>query len=100
MDGRSKKALQTMEQDLSDAANEVAELPEDLTGLVDNESLLGEGKDFAEQLKKARKKLDTCMAALKGISLKISRSRAPLERFRALSISSLRSRERQLSAKR
>ena len=33
MDGRSKKALQTMEQDLSDAANEVAGLPEDLTGL-------------------------------------------------------------------
>ena len=32
MDGRSKKALQTMEQDLSDAAKEVAELPEDLAG--------------------------------------------------------------------
>ena len=44
MDGRSKKALQPMEQDLSDAAKEVAELPEDLTGLVDNESLLGEGR--------------------------------------------------------
>ena len=52
VDGRSKKALQTMEQDLSDAAKEVAELPEDLTGLVGNESLLGEGTDFAEQLKK------------------------------------------------
>ena len=33
MDGRSKKALQTMEQDLSDAAKEVAGLPAELTGL-------------------------------------------------------------------
>ena len=59
MDGRSKNALQAMEQSLSDAAEEVAELPEDVTGPVDNESLLGEGQDFAEQHKKARKKLDT-----------------------------------------
>ena len=83
MDGRSKKALQTMEQHLPAAAREVAGLPEDLTGLVDNESLLGEGKDFAEHFKKAMKKLDTCVAALKGISLKISRSWPPAGRFRA-----------------
>ena len=42
MDGRSKKALQTMEQDLSVAAKEVAGLPEDLAGLFDNNSLLGD----------------------------------------------------------
>ena len=84
MDGRPKQALQTMEQDLSDAAKGVAELPEDLTGLVDNESLLGEGKDFEERRKKARKKLDTFMASLKAIGVRISRSRPPpTERFRA-----------------
>ena len=55
-----------------------------MTGLVDNESLLGEGKDFAEQLKRAQKKLDTCMAALKGSSLKLSRRRAPAGTFQSV----------------
>lgn len=86
MDGRSNEALQTKEQDLPGAAREVAELPEDMTGRVDKESLMGEGKDLAEHIKKAMTKRDTSMAALKCVSLKISRRRPPTERFISLLI--------------
>ena len=79
----SKKALQTMEQDLGAATKQAADFAEELTGLVDHASLLGEGKDFAEQLKQSKKKLDTFMVALTGISVKITRGRAPPEHFRA-----------------
>ena len=72
------------EQDLSAAAKEVAKLPGDLAGLVDDAGVLGMGNDFAEQTKKARKTLDTCVATLKGIAVKISRSRAPARTFQSL----------------